>query len=119
MLFGAGATVAVVGGVLLGVGLGGQSGTKDDANAVAEEGGRCEPPSAGFEAQCDDVLSSQSSNNTLAGVGAAALGVGAATAVVGLIWVLTSGGEKRSEAALQLHPVAMPSSAGFLATGRL
>lgn len=117
VLFGAGATVAVVGGVLLGVGLGGQSGTTDDANAVADEGGRCEPASAGFEAQCDDVLSSQSSNNTLTGVGAAALGVGAASAAVGLVWVLTSGG-KRSDAALQLHPVALPSSAGFLATGR-
>lgn len=117
--FGAGTTVAVVGGVLLAVGFAGQSGTKQDANALADQGGRCEPASAGFEAQCDDLISSQSSDNTLVGVGAGMLGVGAATAIVGLVWALTSGGDGAdNEAATQLRPVASPDGAGLFAHGR-
>ncbi len=116
---GAGATIAVAGGVLLVVGLASQSGAKDDAEAIVSDSGRCEPASAGFESRCDEMLSSGDSANLLTGIGGAALGVGAATAVVGLVWALTSRSSGAGESTgLLLLPVTSPSSAGVLASGR-
>ena len=57
--------------------------------------------------------------NTLTGVGAGTLAVGGATALVGLIWALTSSGSSASDdASLHLRPVASPDAAGFSASGR-
>lgn len=116
---GAGATIAVLGGVLLGVGLASQSGARDDAESIVSDGGRCEPASADFESRCDDMISSGNSANLLTGIGGAALGVGAATAAVGLVWALSSGGSGSADGTgLLVLPATSPSSAGVLASGR-
>jgi len=116
ILLGAGATVAVAGGVLLGVGLGTAGGAADDGRAIAADGGTCEPPSAGFEARCDDALSGTSTGNALGATGGVLLGVGAAAALGGVIWILTSG-ESSETGGLELRPVAGPDAAGLWIRG--
>jgi len=123
ILLAGGGTVAVVGGVLLGVGLSGQSGAKDDAAGVVADGGSCEPASSGFESRCDDAVSSASSGTTLAVTGGILLGTGVAAAVGGLVWILTSGGSDGASdsagarRAVQLLPVLGSDTAGLWMRG--
>jgi len=116
VLVGAGATVAVTGGILLFVGLSSQSGAQDDFQAIGDDGGRCEPASSGFGTRCDEALSSASTGNALAATGGILLGVGAAAAIGGVVWVATSGSSSDS-ARVQLRPVLGRDTAGLWMRG--
>lgn len=116
-LIGGGAAVAIGGGVLLGVGLSEQGSGSDLLAGVQTDGGSCNPPSAGFEARCEEAFSSESTGNTLAGVGTALLIAGGAAIVGGAVWMVASGSSNDQQGVL-VAPMVSHETAGLGAWGR-
>jgi hypothetical protein len=107
VLMGVGGVLAVVGGVLLGVG----------SSKVSDAEAQCQtltgdPRNCGLTEPGQQAASDGNSGRTMVGVGAVGLGVGVAAVVGGVVWWLAGGSDSDDGESVSVRPLYTPRVAG-------